>query len=49
MGAQHSLAHQSNLNPVFSYHRIETLSGFANGVFLLLISLFIVFEAVERL
>ncbi|KNF04749.1 hypothetical protein PSTG_02229 [Puccinia striiformis f. sp. tritici PST-78] len=28
---------------------VETLSGFANGVFLMLISVFIVFEAVQRL
>lgn len=33
----------------FSYGRVETLSGFANGVFLILISIFIVFEAVQRL
>jgi solute carrier family 30 (zinc transporter), member 5/7 len=33
----------------FSYGRIETLSGFANGIFLLLISIFIVFEAIQRL
>ena len=32
-----------------SYSRVETLSGFANGIFLCLISVFIVFEAVERL
>jgi zinc transporter 5/7 len=32
-----------------SYGRIETLSGFANGVFLILISIFIVFEAIQRL
>ncbi len=31
------------------YGRIETLSGFSNGVFLILISIFIVFEAIERL
>lgn len=34
---------------VCSYGRIETLSGFANGIFLILISIFIVFEAVQRL
>lgn len=28
---------------------METLSGFANGLFLCLISIFIVFEAIERL
>ncbi|KAH7105921.1 cation efflux protein [Auriculariales sp. MPI-PUGE-AT-0066] len=33
----------------YGYGRIETLSGFANGIFLLLISVFIVFEAVQRL
>ncbi|CAD6899394.1 unnamed protein product [Tilletia controversa] len=31
------------------YSRVETLSGFANGVFLILISVFIVFEAVQRI
>ena len=31
------------------YGRIETLSGFANGIFLILISVFIVFEAIQRL
>ena len=35
--------------PPRSYSRVETLSGFANGIFLCLISIFIVFEAVERL
>ncbi|KAJ2517042.1 hypothetical protein GGI11_003276 [Coemansia sp. RSA 2049] len=33
----------------FGYGRIETLSGFANGVFLMLISISIFFEAIERL
>ncbi|KIP05472.1 hypothetical protein PHLGIDRAFT_74196 [Phlebiopsis gigantea 11061_1 CR5-6] len=33
----------------YGYGRIETLSGFSNGVFLILISIFIVFEAIERL
>jgi len=33
----------------FRYGRIETLSGFANGIFLILISIFIVFEAIQRL
>lgn len=32
-----------------SYGRVETLSGFANGIFLILISIFIVFEAIQRL
>ena len=31
------------------YGRIETLSGFANGIFLILISIFIIFEAMQRL
>lgn len=31
------------------YGRVETLSGFANGIFLILISVFIVFEAVQRI
>ncbi|CAG8567451.1 12239_t:CDS:10 [Funneliformis mosseae] len=30
----------------YGYGRIETLSGFANGVFLILISIFIMFEAI---
>ena len=33
----------------YSYGRIETLSGFANGIFLILISIFIVFEAIQRM
>jgi len=33
----------------YGYGRVETLSGFANGVFLILISIFIVFEAVQRI
>ncbi|KDN52733.1 hypothetical protein K437DRAFT_253929 [Tilletiaria anomala UBC 951] len=33
----------------FGYSRVETLSGFANGVFLILISIFIVFEAIQRI
>lgn len=33
----------------YGYGRIETLSGFANGIFLLLISTFIVFEGVDRI
>ncbi|KAK0536395.1 putative zinc transporter msc2 [Tilletia horrida] len=33
----------------YGYSRVETLSGFANGVFLILISVFIVFEAVQRI
>ncbi|KAI0272645.1 cation efflux family-domain-containing protein [Gloeopeniophorella convolvens] len=33
----------------YGYGRIETLSGFANGIFLILISIFIIFEAVQRL
>lgn len=31
------------------YDRIQTLSGFANGVFLILISIFILFEGVQRM
>ncbi|KAF9347503.1 putative zinc transporter msc2 [Mortierella sp. NVP85] len=40
-----------NANRTFSYgyNRIETLSGFSNGIFLCLISIFIVIEAIERL
>lgn len=33
----------------YGYGRIETLSGFANGIFLILISVFIVFEAIQRM
>ncbi|PWN44272.1 cation efflux protein [Ceraceosorus guamensis] len=33
----------------FGYSRVETLSGFANGIFLILISVFIVFEAIQRI
>ncbi|TFY72318.1 hypothetical protein EVG20_g690 [Dentipellis fragilis] len=33
----------------YGFGRIETLSGFANGVFLVLISIFIIFEAIQRL
>ncbi|KAK9765035.1 hypothetical protein K7432_006950 [Basidiobolus ranarum] len=33
----------------YGYSRIETLSGFSNGIFLVLISIFIVIEAIERL
>nr|XP_031858458.1 uncharacterized protein CI109_006103 [Kwoniella shandongensis]KAA5525530.1 hypothetical protein CI109_006103 [Kwoniella shandongensis] len=32
----------------FGYSRVETLSGFANGCFLILISIFIIFEAIQR-
>ncbi|GAA5824812.1 hypothetical protein JCM3770_004303 [Rhodotorula araucariae] len=39
----------SNSVYTYGYSRVETLSGFANGIFLCLISVFIVFEAVERL
>ncbi|ORZ16051.1 cation efflux protein [Lobosporangium transversale] len=40
-----------NANRTFSYgySRIETLSGFSNGIFLSLISIFIIIEAIERL
>ena len=37
------------LTVYFSYGRIETLSGFANGIFLILISIFIIFEAIQRM
>ncbi|KAF9054539.1 hypothetical protein BJ165DRAFT_1439692 [Panaeolus papilionaceus] len=33
----------------YGYGRIETLSGFANGIFLILISIFIIFEAIQRI
>ncbi|KAG8772762.1 putative zinc transporter msc2, partial [Serendipita sp. 397] len=33
----------------YGYSRIETLSGFANGIFLVLISVFIIVEAIQRL
>jgi solute carrier family 30 (zinc transporter), member 5/7 len=33
----------------YGYSRIETLSGFANGIFLILISVFIIVEAIQRL
>ncbi|KAG9100893.1 putative zinc transporter msc2 [Ceratobasidium sp. 370] len=33
----------------YGYGRVETLSGFANGIFLILISIFIVFEAIQRI
>ncbi|KZT43171.1 cation efflux protein [Sistotremastrum suecicum HHB10207 ss-3] len=33
----------------YGYSRVETLSGFSNGIFLLLISVFIVFEAIQRI
>ncbi|WRT65778.1 uncharacterized protein IL334_002727 [Kwoniella shivajii] len=32
----------------FGYNRVETLSGFANGCFLILISIFIIFEGIQR-
>ena len=37
------------LTVYISYGRIETLSGFANGIFLILISIFIIFEAIQRM
>ncbi|ORX35241.1 cation efflux family-domain-containing protein [Kockovaella imperatae] len=33
----------------YGYSRVETLSGFANGSFLILISIFIIFEAIQRI
>lgn len=32
-----------------SYSRIQTLSGFANGIFLILISIFIIVEGLQRM
>lgn len=51
MGLLASVMSQWGEDGVFTYgyHRVETLSGFANGVFLVLISVFIVFEAVQRI
>lgn len=40
---------ESNERFTYGYGRIETLSGFANGIFLILISIFIVFEAIQRM
>ena len=40
---------ETDLMGLFRYGRIETLSGFANGIFLILISVFIIFEAIQRL
>lgn len=40
---------KTDQNFPYGYQRVETLSGFANGVFLVLISVFIVFEAVQRI
>jgi len=40
---------EKNERFTYGYGRVETLSGFANGIFLILISVFIVFEAVQRL
>jgi len=37
------------MNNFIRYGRIETLSGFANGIFLILISIFIMFEAIQRM
>lgn len=42
-------AWKPNAEYTYGYGRVETLSGFANGVFLILISVFIVFEAVQRM
>ncbi|KAG0329864.1 putative zinc transporter msc2 [Dissophora globulifera] len=39
----------ANKSFTYGYNRIETLSGFSNGIFLSLISIFIVIEAIERL
>ncbi|KAG7443615.1 cation efflux protein [Guyanagaster necrorhizus] len=40
---------EPNERYTYGYGRIETLSGFANGIFLILISIFIVFEAIQRI
>ncbi|GAA97727.1 hypothetical protein E5Q_04406 [Mixia osmundae IAM 14324] len=40
---------EPNSTFTYGYGRVETLSGFANGIFLLLISIFIIFEAIQRL
>lgn len=42
-------AWKPNKEYTYGYGRVETLSGFANGVFLILISVFIVFEAIQRM
>ncbi|KAF9584705.1 putative zinc transporter msc2 [Lunasporangiospora selenospora] len=39
----------ANKTFTYGYSRIETLSGFSNGIFLCLISIFIVIEAIGRL
>ncbi|KAF9961754.1 putative zinc transporter msc2 [Mortierella alpina] len=39
----------ANRTFTYGYNRIETLSGFSNGIFLSLISIFICIEAIERL
>src|ERR1700754_4409948 len=48
-GLLFDILYYGNTYSILSYGRIETLSGFANGIFLILISIFIVFEAIERL
>ncbi|KAK4048858.1 putative zinc transporter msc2 [Microbotryomycetes sp. JL221] len=40
---------EPNKKFTYGYSRVETLSGYANGIFLCLISIFIVFEAIQRL
>ena len=40
---------EKNEHFTYGYGRVETLSGFANAIFLILISVFIAFEAVQRL
>ena len=39
----------AHIHVYYRYSRIETLSGLSNGIFLILISVFIVFEAVQRM
>lgn len=48
--AHNGYRNQADLKMIIHrYGRIETLSGFANGIFLILISIFIVFEAIQRM
>lgn len=51
MGLFASIMSTWGSDPVFTYgyNRVETLSGFSNGIFLILISVFIVFEAIQRI
>ena len=49
VASHHSLYSEYLFIPSIRYGRIETLSGFANGIFLILISIFIIFEGIQRL